>query len=414
MATLNFDKMDAVTKATVELLRKFVLSDRRFTGKAHVAGGLVRDSLMGVQSKDVDVTVELKDGGILMARAFARFVGAAEPVVFERFGTAMVNLNHVKFNGIALDGMDVEFVQTRTEQYNDADGRKPETAFGTVADDVQRRDFTVNAMLFDLTSGEILDLVGGQADMARGIIRTPMDPNVILREDPLRILRAVRFASRFGWPIEDGLAVAIKTHKSQLQRISRERIMDELTKMVTKPGKTSALELLAELDLMDQVFPVLNPSVMVTEDEVSKSVPMLIALLAVKNAGTEAMVIKEMNGLKGSVDERKQAQVLFNAITLFEASSFSSKAMRKGAAMCAALDTLKPFEAFVLRFVSALPVGFGEQPTIFFDGDQLMAMFNRKAGKWVGEAIEMQRNAWFENPAVKASAVESMLRSSVV
>ena len=137
-------------------------------------------------------------------------VEGSNPVVFPTFGTAKFTLKGITHNGIDLSDIDIESVATRKEKYTTG-SRKPEVSAGDLADDVNRRDFTVNSLLKDLTTGEILDLTGkGQEDIKRGIVQTPLNPDVIFTDDPLRILRAARFAIKYGWDLPMFMIRAMK------------------------------------------------------------------------------------------------------------------------------------------------------------------------------------------------------------
>jgi len=218
--------------------------------------------------------------------------GGSNPVIFPRFGTAKFNLRGVVHNGIDLSDMDIESVMPRKEQYT-AGSRKPTVTGGELKDDVERRDFTVNSLLKDLSTGEIIDLTGmGKADIQSGIIRTPLNPDKIFTDDPLRMLRAIRFAVKYNWILPLFMMRGLKKNASQLPNISQERIRDELNKMLVTGHPSKAIKLMKVTGLLSFVIPELLPAVKMmqnkhhtktvfghTLDVVSKTQPILIQRL---------------------------------------------------------------------------------------------------------------------------------------
>jgi poly(A) polymerase len=245
-----------------------------FRGKIWMAGGGVRDRIMGLDVKDIDLVVELPEGGIKFAEWLTRKLGiyraGSNPVIYPKFGTAKFNLRGIHHDGVDLTNIDVEVVMTRKEQYHD-NSRKPNVSPGTLAQDVERRDFTVNSLLQDLTTGEILDLTGkGIADIKAGVIRTPLNPNVIFREDPLRMLRAIRFAVKYNWKLSMFMIRGLKDNASMLQNISAERIRDELNKMLVSPRPAQAVRLMQITGLSKYVFPELDGLIHMTQNKMHK------------------------------------------------------------------------------------------------------------------------------------------------
>src|SRR5438477_6291275 len=216
-----------------ELLRllKRTASDLGVT--AWIVGGYVRDAVLERPHPNPDVVVEEGDG-LELARRFAELAGAPPPVVFERFGTAQV----------ALPGRLVEFVTARAESYA-PDSRKPEVRRATLEEDLRRRDFTVNTLLMDF-DGNVRDLLGARQDLEAKILRTPADPMLTFADDPLRMLRAVRFAAELGFEPAPDLVPAMRRLRSRLAPpvVSIERTADELRRMLTSERPKLALELL--------------------------------------------------------------------------------------------------------------------------------------------------------------------------
>ena len=214
--------------------------------RAFVIGGYVRDCFLGIPNDDIDIVVE--GSGIALAEAVAAKCGA-KVSVFRNFGTAMLRYK----------GMEVEFVGARKESY-DRNSRKPVVEDGTLEEDQLRRDFTINAMAFSLQAddyGALVDPFGGIRDLAAGIIRTPLDPEQTYSDDPLRMLRAIRFATRLGFTIVPESLDAMKRMAGRLKILSRERIVEELDKMLLTKKPSTAFRLMDETGLLEQFLPEL-------------------------------------------------------------------------------------------------------------------------------------------------------------
>ncbi len=228
----------------------------RYEGQLYLVGGIVRDKLLDLKpNEDIDIVLE-GDAGELAEFLHQQGVAEHFPVRYPRFGTAM----------ISVDGRQVELVRARTESYNPA-SRKPSTQPGTLHDDVLRRDFTINTLLENLHTGEVLDLTGrGIADLREGVIRTPVDPAATFEDDPLRMLRAIRFATRFGFAIDPEVLGAIVTSAPRLSIVSGERIREELLKIIVEPGAGEGLEMLRVTGLLSEFAPELSAMYGVTQN----------------------------------------------------------------------------------------------------------------------------------------------------
>ncbi len=215
--------------------------------RAFVVGGYVRDHYLRRPSTDIDVVVV--GSGIALAEALGRELHA-KVSVFKTFGTAMVRVR----------GIEVEFVGARRESYSH-DSRKPRVEAGTLEDDQRRRDFTINALAWSLNGdsfGELVDPFGGLDDLDACIIRTPCDPDITFSDDPLRMMRAVRFAAQLGFDIEEETFEAIGRNASRIKIVSRERIVTELNKIVLSPVPSMGFELLERTGLLKLIFPELH------------------------------------------------------------------------------------------------------------------------------------------------------------
>lgn len=219
--------------------------------RAFVIGGYVRDCFLGRPSKDIDIVVE--GSGIMLAEAVAERVHA-NVSVFKNFGTAMLRYH----------GTEVEFVGARKESYN-RNSRNPIVEDGTLEEDQLRRDFTINAMAFSLQKedfGALVDPFGGIRDLAAGIIRTPLDPDTTYSDDPLRMLRAIRFATKLSTPelefriVQESLD-SMARNKERMEILSKERIAEELNKILLTKTPSKAFLLLDQTGLLEYVLPQL-------------------------------------------------------------------------------------------------------------------------------------------------------------
>jgi poly(A) polymerase len=214
--------------------------------ESYVVGGFVRDLLLERPTKDIDIVCV--GSGIRLAKAVAEAVGKADQVVvFKNFGTAMVQWEDWK----------LEFIGARKESYR-KESRKPTVEDGTLEDDQYRRDFTINALAICLNSdhwGELVDPFLGVVDLKRCIIQTPLAPAKTFSDDPLRMLRAVRFAVQLTMDIAPDTRVAIQQHASRISIVSQERIIAELNQIIAAPMPSRGFNLLYQLDLLPIIFP---------------------------------------------------------------------------------------------------------------------------------------------------------------
>lgn len=215
--------------------------------ETYVVGGYVRDKLLRRNKESKDIDFVAVGSGITLAKKVAEKLGRSKISVFKNFGTAQVKYKE----------LELEFVGARKESYN-RDSRKPIVEDGTLDDDQKRRDFTINAMAVCLNAdryGELVDPFNGIADLENQIIRTPLDPHITYSDDPLRMMRAIRFASQLGFKIEEKSLAAISETKDRIAIISTERVSDELNKIMLSPKPSVGLRLFFETGLMEYFLP---------------------------------------------------------------------------------------------------------------------------------------------------------------
>ncbi len=213
--------------------------------RAFVIGGFVRDLHLKRISKDIDIVVEGK--GIDLALAVAKKAGNPKVAVFKSFGTAMFN----------FQGMEIEFVGARKESYN-RDSRKPIVEDGTLQEDQDRRDFTINALALSLQKenfGELVDPFNGISHLSDRLLKTPLDPDITYSDDPLRMMRAIRFSTQLGFKIDPESFEAIQRNSERLKIVSMERILTEFNKIMLTPIPSVGLKLLFDSKLLHHFFP---------------------------------------------------------------------------------------------------------------------------------------------------------------
>jgi poly(A) polymerase len=221
-------------------------SARQIGVPAYVVGGYVRDRLLGRATKDIDI-VCVGDGIRLAETLASKLTPSPKVVVYRRFGTAMLR----------CDGIEIEFVGARKESYH-TDSRKPDVEQGSLEDDQNRRDFTINALAVSLNEadfGQIIDPFDGLEHLERKIIRTPLEPGKTFSDDPLRMMRAIRFANQLGFYIDKNTRAGISENKERIHIISKERITTELEKILMTPKPSTGFNLLFDTGLLQIILP---------------------------------------------------------------------------------------------------------------------------------------------------------------
>ena len=229
------------------IFKKVVEAASRLNMDAYVVGGYVRDLYLGIEGKDIDFVVV--GDALTFAEAFRKKYRSGRIITYPRFGTAMLTFQDFK----------LEFVTARSESYA-TDSRKPAVVKADLESDLSRRDFTINTLAMDISEknfGKVIDLFQGKADLDQGIIRTPLDPSITFSDDPLRILRAIRFAAVLNFDIESRTYQAILETRERLRIISQERITEEFRKMMLASQPSLGLDLLRDSGVAEVIFPEL-------------------------------------------------------------------------------------------------------------------------------------------------------------
>jgi putative nucleotidyltransferase with HDIG domain len=236
------------TKEEILLLEKIAFAARKLQMPTYVIGGFVRDKIIGRDTKDIDI-VCLGDGIALAEQVSAMCKNKPAVAVFKNFGTAQA----------IIDGIEVEFVGARKESYR-ADSRNPTVEIGTLEDDQNRRDLTINALAISLNKedyGHVIDPFNGQQDIERKILRTPLEPAQTFSDDPLRMLRTIRFATQLQYTIEEKTLQALSENAPRIDIISKERIVEELNKILACKNPSIGFDLLYTTGILKRIFPEL-------------------------------------------------------------------------------------------------------------------------------------------------------------
>jgi poly(A) polymerase len=260
------------SKLALEYIKN-IIRGTKYENNVFLAGGAVRDQIMGKNAKDLDFVV--RGSGINTGIEFAEWItkkmnnykDGSNPVIFPKFGTAKFELRNQKIDGVDLNNVEIEVVSPRKEKYTSG-SRKPEVSGGELKDDVFRRDLTVNSLLKNISNDEILDLTGtGVDDIKNGIVRSPSDPTSTFKDDPLRMLRAVRFTFKYNWKLPKEMISSMRENSGELKNISNERIKDELNKILKVTDVDRAIKLLKVTKLLDNIIPEFKSAYKMTQNK---------------------------------------------------------------------------------------------------------------------------------------------------
>lgn len=257
---------EGIKEKSAEYFIKDSIKGTEWENKVFLAGGAVRDNILGISAKDIDLVIDMENGGIEFSNWITKKYNLHPPVVYPTYGTAKFNLNGVVYNNVDLTGFEIEAVMPRSEKYT-AGSRKPEVGAASLKADAERRDINFNTLFKNLSTGEILDLTGkGISDLKNKIIRTPLDPDITFKDDPLRMLRVCRFYAKYKYNIPLYILKAIKRNAHELKNISNERIRDELNKMLVTSSPQKVIKLLKVTTLLHHVIPELIPAIRMTQN----------------------------------------------------------------------------------------------------------------------------------------------------
>ena len=251
--------LNSFSQKELFIFNKIASAAEELDVKAYLIGGFVRDKIIERNTKDADI-VCIGDGIALAHKVAERFNPKPHVAYFKNFGTAQIRLNvspKTKNGEIKEEFFEIEFVGARKESYR-AESRNPDVEPGTLEDDQNRRDFTINALAISLNKenyGELIDPFDGLRDIAHRIIQTPLKPEETFSDDPLRMMRAIRFATQLGFTIADETFEAIIKNADRIRIVSQERITDELNKIMLSKKPSIGWDLLSKSGLLDIIFP---------------------------------------------------------------------------------------------------------------------------------------------------------------
>lgn len=412
--------MDMKTYDSVFNILQNLIKNTKFENHTYTVGGCERDRILGNEIKDIDIVVDLPRGGIELAEYLYENEDLVHaPVIYENFGTVMFRL-------IDFPDIELEAVHTRKETYR-GDSRNPETAFGTIEEDCQRRDFTVNAFYRNISTGKVYDFNGNsRKDLLNKEIRACGDPDIVFNEDSLRILRAFRFADRLGFRIDGLTFLGMNKHCDRLSIISQERITDEFNKILLGDDPTYMFGGMLGPTLKKYIFPVLD------EDGLSKifnvslkqnlkrSPKDLIVRLAVLFNRLETTTIKIlMRSMKYSNDQIDEVCFLVEKGNKYKDYTFIKPTVRQIMFECKTFSRFCCLTSFIeaieekgneLKLTGILDVGdvmFGYKLPV--NGDDIMKEYNLEPGPLIKEILEyLQTQCFFNHYQTKEVLLKSV------
>lgn len=453
---------------------KNIIKGTKFENRVLAAGGFVRDELMGKPSKDLDIVIDLPDGGIEFSNWITQKMGnykeGSNPVTFKNYGTAKFNLKGIVFDGIDLSDVEIEAVMPRSEVYSN-NSRKPAVAQSSLEGDAFRRDLTANSLFKNISTGEILDFTGkGKEDLKKGVVRTPLDPDITFSDDPLRMLRVVRFYAKYGWEVPFKIIKSLKANASKLDNISAERKMEELNKMLLTNSPAKAIKMLKITGLLNYLIPEFKSAVGMTQnkhhkqdvfqhtlDVLSKTKPELknrlislfhdvgkVATKTVTPTGVHFYNHEEVGSdMTDKIMTRlKYPRELIDAVKLGVRNhmrlknagdsglELSDKAIRKfkvevGSELEHILDVIHADNCChseassmpnqidnIRKRLTALDIT-EEKPKLPLNGNDLMKEFGIKPGPKIKELLNLVLDAWYENPNISREEAISLVKNNI-
>ena len=397
-----------------------ILFATEFDGHVYAVGGSVRDYVMGNEIKDIDLVVDLPDGGIRLAEHLYRHGHLLyEPVTYPAYGTCQFRIK-------SMPDIELEAVHTRGEQYHSS-SRNPETCFADINADSIRRDLTINSLYFNIFTEEIVDPTGkGLDDIKNHTIRTSnTDPDIVFNDDPLRILRVIRFAARFGWNIEEKTFESMKRFSERMSIISRERITAEYVKILETDNPDYGMLNVYMCGLWKTVtgknpigdpFPYVESIVMNLNKAAEKRISLRSRLALVYPRICPEMVYETLHKLCFTTETAKEVSTIANYMHHFDA--LCTLPMIREIQLGMSRETFKNLvDAMEISYEGSLDFGeirkMCEECDMFdyklpVDGNDIMAEFGIPSGKNVGYLITYMKRLSCGNPDItKEKLMES-------
>lgn len=447
MIEMNSQKIPKNYQEIVTKLTKIAIENKFII---YIVGGFVRDIILKREPNDLDIMVEGENAGIEFSKLVAKKLNIHSPIIFEKFSTSK----------LVIDNKEIEFIMPRKEYY-DKNSRNPKTEIGTLEQDALRRDFTVNALFLRLNDYKLLDFTGkGIDDIKNKIIRVTDESaaDIIFEQDPLRILRAVRQSFQLNFKIEEKTYQSMKNKASRIKIVSGERIRDELNKMLLLTNPSQALKMLDDIDMLKIILPELKATQHVeqpkpyhdndvfehTMNVLDKIKPDLLLRISAllhdigkpdtksKNNGKISFIDHESKSaqlakqilmrLKYPADFVKQIVFLIenHMYPKMYTKSWKDSSVRKFAyKIDSNLENLeelniadsKEYNKELFDRVRSLKQKKLLMPNKdLFDGNELIKIFNKPAGKWVGKAKQYIKELQIEDPNISKNIVIEKLK----
>ena len=397
-----------------------ILFATEFDGHVYAVGGSVRDYVMGNEIKDIDLVVDLPEGGIRLAEYLYKHDHLLyKPVTYPAYGTCQFRIK-------SMPDIELEAVHTRGEQYH-SDSRNPETCFADINADATRRDLTINALYYDIFLDKIVDPTGkGLDDIKNHIIRTTnTDPDIVFNDDPLRILRVIRFAARFGWDIECKTFESMKKNSHRMSIISRERITTEYTNILKTDNPDYGMLNVYLCGLWETVTgknPVGDPistieHIVQNLSKASKNKVSLCSRLAMMYPGVSPIMIYEtLHDLCFTTETAKEVSTIANYMHYFDVSC--DLPMIRELQMNLSRGTFKNLiDTIGITYDGSLDFADIEDMCgkcdmfdykLPVDGNEIMSELGVPSGKYVGYIISYMKSIVYEKPdATKEYLIES-------
>ncbi len=389
------------------------ITNSEFANKTFLVGGYVRDLLLNNDLNDLDFVVNLPLGGVRLAKYLYKKRLCSRPIIYKRFGTAMVQ----------IAGHKVEFVMTRSEVYQDK-SRHPQVDFAGLQADAFRRDFTINSLYYKISTKEIIDVTErGINDLNNKLIRSTSDPDLIFQEDPLRILRAIRFAARLDFTIEEQTLQGIIKWKDHLQYISIERIKDEFIAMILKQGFAKALKLCYQTHLMPYILPPLQDKEEKTIKAIAKidaykaELVIRLALLALACDTTKDMekaLIKLTINIKLVKKAMRISECVQALLNYSQIPSLNYFVYNNLADLNYALEILDiSFPNFPQHAIIREKIKLFTDSIYPLNGLTIIKKLNLKTAREKNFYIKEAKRIWIENPLLTKEALLEILKKSL-